>query len=297
MRRSTLSGRTPAVTSLQQAREALGTRLRQVRRQAGLTGDKLAERLSWPQSKISKLENARQAPTEDDIRAWCSACGLEGETDELLAALRTLESRHAEWRRLLAGGTSGHQNVWGAWEAAARIIRIFELTVVPGLLQTGEYARSILADVISSYQTTNDIDQAVAARLARQQILYDPRKQFHFVITEAVLRYRFSPPAVMLGQLDRLISATAMTNVRLGIIGFGTRYNRVPNHGFYLLDDKRVLVETVSAELNLEQPAEIDVYGKEFNQLARIASYGTEARSIINRVIEELRIELDAQGS
>jgi transcriptional regulator with XRE-family HTH domain len=285
------SGRTPAVTSLQQAREALGSRLRQVRRQAGLTGNQLAERLSWPQSKISKLENARQTPTEGDIRAWCAVCGLQTETNELLAALRTLESRHAEWRRMFAGGTSGHQNTWGAWEAAARLLRIFELTVVPGLLQTGEYARSILADVISSYQTTNDIDQAVASRLARQQILYDPRKKFHFVITEAVLRYQFSPPAVMLAQLDRLIAATAMTNVRLGIIAFETRYNRVPNHGFYLLDDKRVLVETVSAQLNLEQPAEIDVYAKEFTQLAQVASYGTEARAIINRIIDELRPE------
>jgi hypothetical protein len=66
-------------------------------------------------------------------------------------------------------------------------------------------------------------------------MLYRPDKQFHFVLTEATLRYRLCPPEVMLGQLDRLVTFAALPNVRLGIIGFETAYMVAPAHGFWLL--------------------------------------------------------------
>src|SRR5918912_4533435 len=83
--------------NVHEARTALGKRLRELRRHAGLTGTQLAESLSWPQSKVSKLETARQTPSADDIRAWTRATGSDSQTDELLTALHTLEAQHAEW--------------------------------------------------------------------------------------------------------------------------------------------------------------------------------------------------------
>jgi len=77
-------------------------------------------------------------------------------------------------------------------------------------------------------------------------MLYRPDKRFHFVLTEATLRYRLCAPEVMLGRLDRLISFAALPNVRLGIVGFDTAYVVAPAHGFWLLDSDRVMVETVS---------------------------------------------------
>lgn len=287
------------MASVQQAREALGGSLREVRRRSNLTGATLADRLGWAHSKISKLENGRQTPTDADIRAWCAACGPEGaaELQGLLSSLHTLEARHAEWRRLLAGGARGHQDEIGRLYAKTRLFRNFETTIVPGLLQTGNYARAILAEVISSFGLPNDIDEAVAARMARQQVLYDSAKRFHFVITEAVLRYRYCPLDVMLAQLDRLVSATALPNVRLGVIGFRTMYTRVPDHGFHILDDRLVQAETVSAELNLAQPQEIETYEATFKRFASLASYGAEARAIITGVMRELGAELEAGQS
>lgn len=133
--------------------------------------------------------------------------------------------------------------------------------------------------------------------MRRQEMLYRPDKRFHFVLTEATLRYRLCAPEVMLGQLDRLISFAALPNVRLGIVGFDTAYVVAPTHGFWLLDDDRVMVETFSAELNLAQPQEIDLYAGIFDQMAAVASYGRAARAIVTRVIDDLAPEEPEDGS
>lgn len=267
-----------------------------MRKRSNLTGSVLAKRLGWSHSKVSKLENGRQTPSDADVRAWCNQCGAEGarELDGLLASLYTLEARHAEWRRLLRGGASGHQDDITAINAATRVFLAFETSVIPGLLQTGGYARAVFAELISNLGIPNDIDAAVAARLASQEILYDPSRRFHIIITEAALRYRLCPPEVMLAQLDRLVSATTLPNMRFGVIGNHTAYTRIPSHGFWVHDDRMVLVETFTAELNLAQPQEVEAYTAAFRRFAAIASYGGGARKIIARVMDELRAELPA---
>ncbi|WP_245887534.1 helix-turn-helix domain-containing protein [Umezawaea tangerina] len=270
------------------ARQALGTRLRELRHQAGLNGKQFAESLAWQASKVSKIENGKQTPTAEDITAWTSAAGAEPEAEGLLASLRTLEIQYAEWQRQLRGGLKPHQNEIAEINARTRFFRVFEPTNVPGLLQTAEYARARFAQSVTVLGVRNDIDDAVQARMRRQDVLYRPEKRFHFVLTEAALRYRLCPPEVMLGQLDRLVSMTSMPNVKLGVIEFDTTYVVAPAHGFWMLDEDRVMVETFSAELNLAQPHEIDLYGTIFDSLAAIASYGRSARSTITNVIDHL---------
>ncbi len=159
---------------------------------------------------------------------------------------------------------------------------------MPGLLQTAEYARARFAQSVAVLKLRGDMDEAVQIRIRRQEILYRQDKRFHFVLTEAALRYRLCPPEVMLGQLDRLISLAALPNVKFGIIGFETAYAVAPAHGFWLLDDERVMVETYSAELNLAGPQEIELYRSIFDSMAAAASYGRQAREIIKRVVDDL---------
>ncbi|MEU0987095.1 helix-turn-helix transcriptional regulator [Streptomyces sp. NPDC005953] len=280
--------RTTNITSVHEARDALGKRLRELRTSAGLSGRALAESLSWPPSKVSKLENGRQTPTDDDIRDWTRGTNSEGEMEALLASLHTLEVQHAEWQRQLRVGLKPHQQEIADLDAKTRLFRAFESTFIPGLLQTAEYARYRFAQSITVFKVRNDIDEAVAARVQRQDILYRPDKRFHFVLTEAALRYRLCPPEIMLGQLDRLISFSQLPNVKLGIIGFETAYVVAPAHGFWILDADRVMVETFSAELNLAQPQELALYSGIFDNLAAVASYGRSARAIINRAIDDL---------
>jgi hypothetical protein len=225
------------------------------------------------------------------MRGWTRATDSEHETEALLASLHTLEVQHAEWRRILRTGLRPRQQEHVEWDQKTRFFRAFEATVIPGLLQTAEYARARFAEAIRRLRLPNDINEAVAARVQRQEILYRPDKRFHFVLTEAALKFRLCPPEVMLGQLDRLVSFSQLPNVRLGIIDFDAQYATSPWHGFWMYDNERVLVETFSAALDLRQPQEIELYGKAFEQLAAIASYGRSARTIINRTIDDLAPE------
>ena len=286
------------MSNVHEARIALGHRLREQRMSASLSGRQLAELLSWPASKISKLENGRQTPSDGDIRSWARATDSEGEAEALLASLHTLEVQHAEWRRILHAGLRPRQNELAELDQKTKLFRAFEATVIPGLLQTAEYARIRFAEGIRVFRLTNDINEAVQGRVQRQEILYRPDKRFHFVLTEAALRIRLCPPEVMLGQLDRLVSFSSLPNVRLGIIGFQAQYATSPWHGFWMYDNDRVLVETYSAALTLAQPQEIELYAHVFDELAAVASYGRAARAIITHVIDNLALEVpDEDGS
>lgn len=283
--------RTGGVSSLHEARLALGRRLRELRLHAELSGRQLAESLAWPPSKVSKLENGRQSPTGDDIQAWTKATASMDEAEGLLASLHMLTVQHIEWQRQLRAGLRPHQTELAALDAKTRLFRALECTFIPGLLQTAEYARARFTQSVQVLNVGGDVDEAVQARIRRQEILYRTDKRFHFVLTEAALRYRLCEPGVMLGQLDRLIALSALPNVKFGIIGFETPYAVAPTHGFWLLDDERVMVETFSAELNLAQPQEIELYRGIFESMAAAASYGRAAREVIKNVIDEISAE------
>lgn len=271
---------------------ALGGRLRELREHAGLTGRQLAESLSWQASKVSKIENGKQTPSVSDIEGWTEKTNSADQAPALLASLRTLEVQHAEWQRLFRGGIRPRQNSLAELDQKTRLFRVFESTVIPGLLQTSEYARSRFAEGIRIFKLPNDINEAVEGRVKRQDIFYRPDKRFHFILTEAALRFRMCSVPVMLGQLDRLVSLSALPNVKLGIIGFETQYTASPWHGFWIYDDEKVLVETYSAALNLAQPQEIELYSNVFNELSAVASYGRAARLTITRVIDDVAQQL-----
>jgi hypothetical protein len=237
---------------------------------------------------VSKLENGRQTPTDEDIRGWTRITGSEAEAGALLASLHTLETQYAEWQRQLRGGLRPHQHELAELDAKTQMFRVFEPATIPGLLQTAEYARARFAEGVVLFNMPNDIDAAVRTRMQRQELLYRRDKRFHFVLTEAALRYRRSSLDVQLAQLDRLMTLSAQPNVRLGIISFGTQYVVGPWHAFWLRDDTRVTIETFSAELNLAQPQEIALYASIFEQMAEVASYGRPARAIITRIIDDL---------
>ncbi|RDG35932.1 helix-turn-helix domain-containing protein [Streptomyces corynorhini] len=286
------SVRSSGITTVHEARSALGQRLRELRQQAGLSGRQLAESLSWAPSKVSKLENGRQTPTAEDIREWTRSTASEDQSETLLTSLHTLDLQYAEWQRQLKTGFASHQNTIAHLDERTRFFRAFEPTVVPGLLQTAGYARERFTQGATTLKVPHDVDEAVRVRTQRHEILYRPDKRFHFVLTEAALRYRLCATEVMLGQLDRLVSLSTLPNVKLGIIAFSTRYTVAPWHGFWILDHDRVMVETYSAELNLAQPSEVKLYGTAFEQLAAVATYGRAARALITQISDGLSAEV-----
>lgn len=272
---------------IREGRTALGARLRDLRRAAGMTGQQLADSLSWVRSKVSKIENAHQPPTDDDVRAWCEATGSADQIDSVLAELHTLQTRHQEWERVLRGGMASTQNAVARLERDTRLFRGYEPGIVPGLLQTPEYAGAILGRVGKTWGRT-DLEEAVAARMRRQEVLRVASKQFRIVITEAVLLYNLCSPEAMLGQLDRLTEATALPNVRFGIIPFDQPLLVTPKHPFGIYDDEYVAVETVSALLQLTHAAEVNAYVDAFDALERAAVHGERARAVLRRAAQHV---------
>ncbi|WP_123815959.1 helix-turn-helix domain-containing protein [Myceligenerans xiligouense] len=272
---------------IREGRTALGARLRDLRRAAGMTGQQLAESLAWARSKVSKIENAHQPPTDDDVRAWCVATNSADQVESLLAELHTLQTRHQEWERVLRGGMASTQNAVARREEETRLFRGYESGIVPGLLQTPEYAGAILERVSRAWGRT-DLAEAVAARMRRQDVLRNPSKQFRIVVTEAVLLYNLCPPDAMLGQIDRLREATKLPNVRFGIIPFDQPLIVTPKHPFGIYDDRQVVVETVSALLQLTQAAEIEAYATAFEALESAAVHGERARAVLRRAAQQV---------
>nr|WP_262391549.1 helix-turn-helix transcriptional regulator [Nocardiopsis sp. CNR-923] len=227
------------MSTFQRAREALGLRLRELRRDAHLTGRRLAELNGWHPSKVSKVENGKQNPTETDLRSWAAACERPDLADEFIASLRTLETHYVTYRRMFRSGLTAKQRAWADLEEGTRFVRNFEAAVIPGLLQTPGYARSRLMEGITYDGSPDDLDDAVAARMQRQQVLYRSGRRFHFVITEAVLRYGLCSPEVMAGQLDRLVALSTAPGLRFGVIPFTEPLAKAPLHGFWIFDDAR----------------------------------------------------------
>ncbi|MFI6869026.1 helix-turn-helix domain-containing protein [Nocardia sp. NPDC050406] len=268
-----------------QAKEALGQRLRELRLDAGLTGTDLARRAGWHQTKVSKIEYGKQTPTDADIRAWCAVTNGESQVADLIATVRNIEAAYLEWRRILGTGTKRRQQVSVRLEAQTEFMRWFEPFLVPGLLQTAEYAEEIMRNVIDFYRTANDLDEGVAKRMERQQVLYRRNHRFHFVLAEQALNTTVGNDHIMIGQLDRLLAVATMSRVTLGIVPATTRY-RVPISNFIMFDNTRVMIETVTAEMSVTQPREIALYGRAFDSLARQSVTGEGARALIRAALE-----------
>ncbi|MER6011813.1 helix-turn-helix domain-containing protein [Streptomyces bluensis] len=272
-------------TDYQTAREALGVRLRELRAEAGLEGKDLAIKLGWQPSKVSRLQNGKQTPTREDLTAWVRATGrpdLEPEVHGLLAGLE-MKQRHRSWRRQLAGGHRGRQEIAVRQTEATKMIRGLEVSRIPGLFQTPEYARVIFDSNAEFRGITPTTDAAVEARMRRQEALYDPDKTFRFLVCEAALYHRSCPVEVMAEQLDRLYNLVGQRRIELGILPFGAQLRRTAPHAFWIYDRRLVIVETISEELWLTGEDDVQLHERAWEWLAESAEYGAPARRLIGR--------------
>ena len=269
-------------TDFQRARESLGARLRELRTEAGLSGREMGRRLEWPPSKVSKLETGKQTPAPSDLEAWARAVGNADAGAELKGRLRGLETSYRSWRRQLTTGHRARQDEALVEQRAAGTIRAYESSVVPGIFQTPDYARHLLIHNAELRQTPRDTEAAVRARMKRQELLYEPNHMVRALIWEGALRVLPCPVDVMMGQLDRLAGLIGMSTVTLGIVPFGASMTVTPRHGFWIYDERLVIVETINAEMWLDDSDDIALYGRVWDRLDQVAVYGRAAQRLIS---------------
>ncbi|MFL1381504.1 helix-turn-helix domain-containing protein [Nocardiopsis protaetiae] len=269
------------MTDYRTARASLGVRLRELREEAGLSGKELAARAEWHPSKVSRLEHGNQTAAAADLRRWALLCGRQDAAEGLVAQLGALETHYTGWRRRLAAGNRARQQNAVDLEHRTRALHIFESVCVPGLLQTPAYARAMIGRAVELYGTPADVEEGVRTRMERRAILQDRERQVRILLWEPALRTRHASTRVQVEQLDHLASCIRQGLGGIGVIPLTAALPVSPMHGFWIYDDERVIVETVSAELYLTDDDAVEPYRRVFAALSRTAASGHQALELV----------------
>ncbi|MFE8011958.1 helix-turn-helix domain-containing protein [Streptomyces antibioticus] len=279
-----------ATPGVREARAALAARLRELRLDAGITGKELAGRCGWSVAKSSRIENAHTAPSDADIRAWCTACDADGQAADLVAANRQADSMYVQWKRLQRTGMRRLQETSAHRYERTRLFRVYASHVIPGYLQTPGYATALMSTIAAFRGTPDDVGEAVEARMRRSRVVHEGDHRFATLIEENVLHHRVGGADVMAGQLGSLLATMALPSMSLGIIPAAAPREQVmwPLEQFTVFDDAHIHVELLAAKVTVTAPGELELYLRAFARLTELAVYGAEARALILKAIEAL---------
>jgi transcriptional regulator with XRE-family HTH domain len=256
----------------------LGASLARLRRQRGLTGQQLGRLAGMSQAKVSKIENGAVEPTAADVERLARALQAPDEVvDDLVDHANTLHNQFTDFRLTVRRLTAVQQDIARDEERATRIAA-FQVAIVPGLLQTTEYARAILSEVATVLGGTEPgaaqpvTPSALTMRIQRQEVLYDRRKRFDLVIAESVLARAVGGPAEMLAQLERIRTVNRQDNVHVAVLPQDADLNLVPEHGFQLFDDRLVIIDLMSTVVVSRGRDDLRVYRTAFDYFRSKAS-------------------------
>ncbi|MER6027055.1 helix-turn-helix transcriptional regulator [Streptomyces sp. NPDC001851] len=257
-------------------RRKLGAELRTMRTGAGLTSGEAARLVGWHQSKVSRIETGASGVKPADVRLLLDAYGVEdGQLRELLLMLAGSEGagdRHGWWHAY-RGVLPPTYRDFISLESQASAMRTLETTVVPGLLQTPEYARAVTRAAVKGLDDER-LDALVEVRLARQDVLRaDPPLKLCAVLDEAVLRREVGGPEVMNRQLARLMEAARLPQVRLQVLPFGAGAHVGLTGPFVIFsfpstsDLDVVVLDQLTSSLYLERKEDLMAYSEAFDTL------------------------------
>ncbi|SEG94741.1 Helix-turn-helix domain-containing protein [Actinacidiphila yanglinensis] len=268
------------------ARRELGSRLRQLRKSAGLTQQAVASATGQHVTRVSRIENGGQAPTEHHIRDWCAICGADAQIPELIATAQAAETAYLEWARQSRAGMRrlGDLHSIPTYQRTTTF-RIHEPLVLPGIFQTETYIRQMLAFWYAFLDAPDDTDETVAMKAERTAAALHPTKRILAVLGEQALRTRRGTPEDHSDQLTHLLSLMRLPYISVGVIPADAQRRAIGTIGFWIFDDNAVALETPTAAIKVTRPQEVALYAAMFDQLQTEAVYGHEARRLIATVL------------
>lgn len=279
----------PAVRRLE-----LGTLLRELRAEAGMTAEEVAEELLCSVSKISRMETGHRAVSLRDIRDLCTLYRVSDPAlREHLTALAKRSKEQGWWQRYdLPSSLATYVGL----EGDAIRISNYEPGVVPGLLQTPEYIRAVHERTIPRL-SDEEIDKRVELHRARRKILIreePPPPEFHAVVDEGALRRVVGNPAIMTAALERVVHDCKLPNVGIQILSYGAGAHPALDSTFVLLEFQtavapKVYVEGLVGQMWLERPEEAERYKQVFDRLQLMSLSESDSIGLINKLIKEYR--------
>jgi transcriptional regulator with XRE-family HTH domain len=279
---------TPRLPGSRKARRAaLGAELRRLRQLASISQYEISQALNVNPATVSRIESGGRPVSLPDLRSWAKVIGASGDVLEHLewmAEQALTESVPMDDVRA-AGAPAIQRDIYQRLELPSRYIAAWCPSYLTGLLQTREYARRVYGLI----KPPEEVEAAVAARLARQQVLYEAGHRLEFILAETALRWRTGKPDFLRPQLDRLIDLAAYPNVEIRVIPSDADM-MVPPLGEFVLYDERdegplVGVETLHGDI---ETGDAQPYREELGRLRRSALSGDEAIAFIRDLARRL---------
>jgi transcriptional regulator with XRE-family HTH domain len=276
----------------------LAAELKRLRDESGETAEAIASRLGWSKAKVSRYELARSGLKPAEVERLLDAYGVTGRHREQLLALAEEATKRGWWERYTDVLPEEYQ-AFIALEAEATSVLQWQITVIPGLLQTDRYAR----DVIEGYQGVRSdpntiIDRRVEARTTRRQVLTrdDHPLELHAIIDEAVLRRQRGDRSVMYEQLQYLAEISDLPNVTLRILplagpkGLAVDSFQILRFGQEYETQLKDIVSTenMRAYLYVEGDTDTHEFMLAFDELVRESLEPTKSREFILLAAQQL---------
>jgi hypothetical protein len=272
----------------------LGAHLRRLREAQSVSREDAGWEIRSSESKISRMELGRVGFKERDVADLLSLYGVidPAERDPLLELAR--QANNPGWWHRYTDVLPGWFTAYLGLEAAASLIRTYEVQFVPGLLQTREYARAVVV-LGHDRARVDEIERRVDVRMARQQVLNRPEgPQLWAVVDEAVLRRPIGGIQVMRGQITALMEATKLPNVRIQVIPFHAGGHAGAGGAFTVLRfadqdlPDVVYMEQLTSALYLDKRDDVDNYAAAMERLCVEADPPGRTGDILERILADL---------
>jgi transcriptional regulator with XRE-family HTH domain len=289
MTQDAFSPRADATTA---RRRTLGSQLRQLRESNGIPAEQAAEAIRSSRSKISRIETGQVGVKDRDVRDLLTLYGVTGSDER--AALLTLarEAAAPGWWRPYANVLPSWLEPYLGLEAAASVIRTYQVQCVPGLLQTTDYARALIGR--GSAPGQEEINRRAELRISRQDILRGPHPpRLWAVIDESALRRPAGGRKVARGQLRHLIDMAGHPTVTLQILPLSAGAHPAMGGSFDILRFAEpavpdlVFIEQLTSALYLHRPADLDHYHQVMDQLCLQSDPAAATIKTLSRIIAE----------
>jgi transcriptional regulator with XRE-family HTH domain len=281
-------------------RRQLGRYLRELRSRERLTVKAAAGKLEWSEAKIWRIETGQTSLRSLDVEAMCKIYAAPGELTEALMGLAR-ETKARGWWHAYGDVIPEGFDVYIGLEEAASQLAWYESELVPGLLQTADYARTLIqAD--NPGVDDEEISRRVHVRMARQPLVRRATAPLHLqvALNEGILRRPVGGPRIMAEQLGRLAEVSELPNVSLRVVPFGAGLHPGLMSGpfvilrFPLNGDGResepatVYMDGFTGALYLDKPREVERYGQAFGGIWEVCLDEAASRALVHHAAEEL---------
>jgi len=275
-------------------RRIVGAQLRRLREAAGVTRKEAAEALLATENKIGRVEQGRAGLDEDGVIALLKLYGIDdrGERDALLTVVR--EAGRPGWLQAYSSSMPAWFRPYVDLEEAAQVIRTYEVQFIPGLLQTPEYTRAVIAQGMSD-PPAEEIDRRVELRMRRQRILHQSHPpRLWAVIDEAALWRPMGGVDVARAQLRALHEAARRENVTVQVMPFRVGGHAGEAGAFTILRFPEpelpdiAYIEQLTSAMYLEKDDDMDHYTAAMERLCVQSASPEESMDLISKIIREL---------